>query len=43
VGGIVRGEEVIVPEPATVLEPGDHVILLALPRALPEVERLFGP
>jgi trk system potassium uptake protein TrkA len=43
VGAIVRGEEVLVPERATVLEPGDHVILLALPRALPEIERLFGP
>jgi trk system potassium uptake protein TrkA len=42
VGGIVRGEEVLVPEPHTVLEVGDHVILLALPRALPDVERLFG-
>jgi trk system potassium uptake protein TrkA len=42
VGAIVRGEEVLVPEPQTVLEVGDHVILLALPRALPEVERLFG-
>jgi trk system potassium uptake protein TrkA len=42
VGAIVRGEEVLVPEPQTVLEVGDHVILLALPRALPDVERLFG-
>jgi trk system potassium uptake protein TrkA len=43
VGAIVRGEEVLVPERSTVLEVGDHVILLALPRALHEVERLFGP
>ncbi len=43
VGAIVRGEEVLVPERTTVLEAGDHVILLALPRAIPEVERLFGP
>jgi trk system potassium uptake protein TrkA len=42
VGAIVRGEEVRVPEGTTVLEPGDHVILLALPRALPEIERLFA-
>jgi len=42
VGAIVRGEEVLVPEPDTVLEVGDHVILLALPRAIPAVERLFG-
>ncbi len=43
VGAIVRGEEVLVPHRDTVLEVGDHVILLALPRAIPEVERLFGP
>jgi trk/ktr system potassium uptake protein len=42
VGAIVRGEDVLVPERATVLEVGDHVILLALPRAIKEVERLFG-
>jgi Trk K+ transport system NAD-binding subunit len=34
---------VLVPERSTVLEVGDHVILLALPRALHDVERLFGP
>jgi trk/ktr system potassium uptake protein len=43
VGAIVRGDEVLVPERSAVLEVGDHVILLALPRALQEVERLFGP
>jgi trk system potassium uptake protein TrkA len=42
VGAIVRGEEVLVPERDTVLQAGDHVIVLALPRALPEIERLFG-
>ncbi len=42
VGAIVRGEDVLVPERHTVLEVGDHVILLALPHALHEVERLFG-
>jgi Trk K+ transport system NAD-binding subunit len=31
-----------VPERTTVLEVGDHVILLALPRAIREIERLFG-
>jgi trk system potassium uptake protein TrkA len=43
VGAIVRGDDVQVPEPSTVLQVGDHVILLALPRAIPAVERLFGP
>ena len=42
VGALVRGEQVLVPEPDSVLEPGDHVILLALPRAIPAVERVFG-
>ncbi len=42
VGAIVRGEEVLVPEPETVLQVADHVILLALPRAIPAVELLFG-
>ena len=43
VGAIVRGEEVLVPHGETRIEAGDHVILLALPRAIPEVERLFAP
>jgi len=43
VGAIVRGDEVLVPDHGTRLGVGDHVILLALPRAIPEVERLFGP
>jgi len=43
VGAIVRGEEVLVPERDTTLEVGDHVILLALPRAIAEIEHLFGP
>lgn len=43
VGAIVRGQEVLVPDRSTVLNVGDHVILLALPRAIPEVERLFSP
>ena len=42
VGAIVRGEDVLVPEADTTLEVGDHVILLALPRAIPAVERLFS-
>jgi trk system potassium uptake protein TrkA len=42
VGAIVRGDEVLVPERASVLEIGDRVILLALPRAIKEIERLFG-
>jgi trk system potassium uptake protein TrkA len=43
VGAIVRGEAVLVPEADTTLEVADHVILLALPRAIAAIERLFGP
>jgi trk system potassium uptake protein TrkA len=43
VGAIVRGDDVLVPEPDTMLEVGDHVILLALPRAIAAIERLFAP
>jgi trk system potassium uptake protein TrkA len=42
VGAVVRGDQMLTTEPERVLEVGDHVILLALPRALPTVERLFG-
>jgi trk system potassium uptake protein TrkA len=42
VGAIVRGDEVLVPERDTMLAVGDHVILLALPYAIRDVERLFG-
>jgi trk system potassium uptake protein TrkA len=42
VGAIVRGDQVLTPEPDRELEVGDHVILLALPRAMPDLERLFG-
>ncbi|HZS32165.1 MAG TPA: Trk system potassium transporter TrkA [Methylomirabilota bacterium] len=42
VGAIVRGDQLLTPDRERVLAPGDHVILLALPRAIPEVERAFG-
>lgn len=42
VGALVRGTEVLVPTRETILQVGDHVILLALPRAIPAIERLFG-
>lgn len=40
-GAIVRNEEVIVPRRDTVVEDGDHVILLALADEVDEVEALF--
>jgi trk system potassium uptake protein TrkA len=42
VGAVVRGDQNLTPDPDRVLEVGDHVILLALPRAIPAVERAFG-
>jgi trk system potassium uptake protein TrkA len=42
VGAVVRDDQTFTPDPDRVLEVGDHVILLALPRAIPDVGRLFG-
>jgi Trk K+ transport system NAD-binding subunit len=42
VGAVVRDDQTLTPDPDRVLEAGDHVILLALPRAIPAIERLFG-
>jgi trk system potassium uptake protein len=42
VGAIVRGDDVIIPTGGTVLQVGDRVVLLALPAAIPGIERLFG-
>jgi trk system potassium uptake protein TrkA len=42
VGAVVRDDQTFTPDPDRVLAVGDHVILLALPRAIPAVERLFG-
>ncbi len=42
IGAIVRGDDVIIAHHDTVIESGDHVILLvADKKAIPEVERLF--
>ena len=42
VGAVVRGDQMLTADPDLVLAVGDHVVLLALPRAIPTVERLFG-
>ncbi len=42
VGGIVRGEEVIMPRGGDALEPGDHVIFFVLPEAMGALEKLLG-
>lgn len=42
IGAIIRGEEIIIPEGDTVIEVGDKIIVLALPRAIQKLERIFG-
>ncbi|MCX7857175.1 MAG: Trk system potassium transporter TrkA [Deltaproteobacteria bacterium] len=41
VAAIIKGEEVIVPYGDTVIEPGNRVILFALPHAIHELEQRF--
>ena len=41
VAGIARGEQVIIPRGDTVLEVGDHVVVVALKSVIPDVERRF--
>ncbi|NND04439.1 MAG: Trk system potassium transporter TrkA [Acidimicrobiia bacterium] len=42
VGGIVRGDEVLVPLGDSVIKAGDHLIVIALPEAFAELEKLSG-
>ena len=42
-GGIARGDEVIVPKGDTVLEIGDHVVIFAKSEAIDAVEKLLLP
>ncbi len=41
-GAVTRGEEVFIPVGETRIRPDDHVIVFSLPRALPEVDKLFA-
>ncbi|VDC31946.1 Trk system potassium transporter TrkA [Pseudogemmobacter humi] len=41
VGGVMKGDRVLKPEPAMRIEPGDVVAIFALTKDIPEVERLF--
>ena len=43
VGAVVRNDEVIIPDSATVVEEGDHVVLFARPALLPRLQRLLTP
>jgi Trk K+ transport system NAD-binding subunit len=42
VGGIIRGKEVFVPRGETEIHFADRLIVIALPKAIPEVEQLSG-
>ncbi|MCX6372280.1 MAG: Trk system potassium transporter TrkA [Actinobacteria bacterium] len=43
VGAVVRDDEVIIPDSATVVEEGDRVVLFARPALLPRLQRLLTP
>lgn len=42
IGGIQRGGDAFVPRGATRIEMGDHLIVIALPEAIPTAEKLSG-
>ena len=42
VGGIIRNGQAFIPHGDTVVEPDDDLILVALPDAIPAVEKVFG-
>ncbi|MEE9206015.1 MAG: Trk system potassium transporter TrkA [Acidimicrobiia bacterium] len=42
VGGIVRGKKAFIPHGTTEIQAGDRLILIALPEAIPSVEKLFA-
>lgn len=42
IGGVQRGNEAFVPRGNTVIEAGDHLIVIALPEAIAAAERLSG-
>ncbi len=42
VGGVIRGDEVFVPRGDTEIAVGDRLIVIALPKAVHEVEQLSG-
>jgi trk system potassium uptake protein len=41
VGAIIRGEEIIIPKGDSVIKPKDRLIILALQKALPKLEKLL--
>jgi trk system potassium uptake protein TrkA len=43
IGAVVRNDEVIIPDSATVVEEGDRVVLFARPALMPRLQRLLAP
>lgn len=41
-GAVTRGDDVIIPVGDTRVRPEDHVVVFSLPRALPDVDKLFS-
>ncbi len=41
IGAILRNEEVVIPTGETVIHPGDHVILVTLRSAIPQIEKIL--
>jgi len=41
-GAVTRGDEIIIPVGETRIQAEDHVIVFSVPRALPEVDKLFA-
>ena len=41
IGGVIRGDEVIIPNGDTRIQPDDHVIVIALPSGIKKVEKMF--
>jgi trk system potassium uptake protein TrkA len=40
-GAIVRGDEVIVPGGDSIIQPGDRLIILALQKVIPKLEKIL--
>jgi len=41
VGAVVRGEEMLIPDGDTQIQPGDRVLVYATAEAIPRIERIF--
>ena len=42
IGAVIRGDEIIIPSGEDIIEPGDEVIVFALPQAIAEIEMQFA-